>query len=314
MKKGSMAIEIVPDKEDVQLLEADVVPVNIADRVVEPSTEKDTEVVRLHSSPNLVLQFSPTEEEVAWLKKSMVAVGCLEEFFKCNSDLVESWFEWIHPTSLSTMPSRSRMVWLRFAGVPLKAWSGRCFTGLGALLGEVILVNEDTKSKSFLSEGRVLILSDMQSKIANRIVLMVNGSKFSDDGYDDDGYDDDLNVARFSGEDDGNIDEEFAGEADKSREMGIRWVTARTRSRKERRKQLLREEKRQDFRQASASLSDCCIKHRNRLIRRELELEEVRRLFELGKRLGIECQNNQDEVMSRLVSLEERDTAGFEKA
>ncbi|GKV51403.1 hypothetical protein SLEP1_g58065 [Rubroshorea leprosula] len=178
MKKGSMAIEIMPDKEDVQLLEADVVPVNIADRVVEPSTEKDTEVVRLHSSPNLVLQFSPTEEEVAWLKKSMVAVGCLEEFFKCNSDLVESWFEWIHPTSLSTMPSRSRMVWLRFAGVPLKAWSERCFTELGALLGEVILVNEDTKSKSFLSEGRVLILSDMQSKIANRIVLVVNGESF----------------------------------------------------------------------------------------------------------------------------------------
>ncbi|GKV29688.1 hypothetical protein SLEP1_g38593 [Rubroshorea leprosula] len=50
------------------------------------------------------------------------------------------------------MPSRSRMVWLRFAGVPLKAWSERCFTELGALLGEVILVDEDTKSKSFLSE------------------------------------------------------------------------------------------------------------------------------------------------------------------
>ncbi|GKV29704.1 hypothetical protein SLEP1_g38608 [Rubroshorea leprosula] len=265
-QKGSMAIEIVRDKEDVLLLDADVVPVNIADRVVEPSTEKDTEVVRLHSSPHLVLQFSPTEEEVAWLKKSMVAVvrlldmvmtiqnrfdvnglmvnvvllggkqvllvdkteGCLEEFFKCNSDLVESWFEWIHTTSLSTMPSRSRMVWLRFAGVPLKACNERCFTGLGALLGEVILVDEDTKSKSFLSEGR---MEDGSGLVVGQGTM-------------------------------------------KSGKLGIR----------------------------------------NRLIRRELELEEVRRLFELGKRLSIECQNNQDEVMSRLVSLEERDTAGFEKA
>ncbi|GKV09904.1 hypothetical protein SLEP1_g21338 [Rubroshorea leprosula] len=37
-------------------------------------------------------------------------------------------------------------------GVPLKAWSDRCFMELGGLIGELILVDEDTKSKSFLCE------------------------------------------------------------------------------------------------------------------------------------------------------------------
>lgn len=33
----------------------------------------------------------------------------------------------------------------------------------------------------------------------------------------------------------------------------------------------------------------------------------MRKLFKLGKRLGIECQNNEEDVISKLISLEERD-------
>ncbi|GKV18437.1 hypothetical protein SLEP1_g28823 [Rubroshorea leprosula] len=198
---GSMAIEIVPDKEDVQLLEADVVPVNIADRVVEPSTEKDTEDMvmtiqnRFDVNGLMVNVALLGGRQVLLLDKTE---GCLEEFFKCNSDLVESWFEWIHTTSLLAMPSRSRMVWLGFAGVPLKAWSERCFTELGALLGEVMLVDGDTKSKSLMDLDWWLVKERRNPSSSE------SGSEFSDDGYDDD-----LNVAGFSGEDDGNIDEEF---------------------------------------------------------------------------------------------------------
>ncbi|GKU99544.1 hypothetical protein SLEP1_g12379 [Rubroshorea leprosula] len=50
--------------------------------------------------PKLALEFSPTEDENAWLKRSMVAM----------------------------------------------AWCERCFVELGALIGEVILVDEDTST------------------------------------------------------------------------------------------------------------------------------------------------------------------------
>lgn len=43
----------------------------------------------------------------------------------------------------------------------------------------MILVDEDTKSKSFWCEGEALILSDILSKISNKIILSVNGKPFS---------------------------------------------------------------------------------------------------------------------------------------
>ncbi|GLU12553.1 hypothetical protein SLE2022_292210 [Rubroshorea leprosula] len=70
------------------------------------------------------------------------------------------------------------MVWLRFTAVPLKAWSERCFVELGGLIGEVNLVDEDTRSKSFLCEGRVLIVHEDKSKLHSIITLMVNGKGF----------------------------------------------------------------------------------------------------------------------------------------
>ncbi|GLU01785.1 hypothetical protein SLE2022_190690 [Rubroshorea leprosula] len=171
---------------------------------------------RCLSKPDLVLNFSPTEEEGAWLKRSWGAMvrsldmvkqiqnrfnvdgirvtvallggrqvvlldnseGFLEEFIKENRELVDYWFEWIQQSSLTTMPLLSRMVWLRLTGVPLKAWSDRCFTELGGLIGEVILVDEDTKSKSFLCEGRVLILSMEKTKISTIVMLQIDGEVF----------------------------------------------------------------------------------------------------------------------------------------
>ncbi|GLT47717.1 hypothetical protein SLA2020_213860 [Shorea laevis] len=57
----------------------------------------------------------------------------------------------------------------------------------------------------------------------------------------------------------------------------------------------------------SSSLSDGCIVNRNQLIQNELNLQEVRRIFSVGKRLGIKVQNNEEEVQSRLLELEIRD-------
>ncbi|GLU15849.1 hypothetical protein SLE2022_323070 [Rubroshorea leprosula] len=63
----------------------------------------------------------------------------------------------------------------------------------------------------------------------------------------------------------------------------------------------------QDQRAGSSSLSDGCIAHRNKVIRREMNIPEVRRIFNLGKRLGIEVGENDEEVQSRLMELEVRD-------
>ncbi|GKV02903.1 hypothetical protein SLEP1_g15281 [Rubroshorea leprosula] len=188
-----------------------VIPISIPDQASTSVNDANT-----YAPKELVLQFSPREDEVAWLRQSRVASvrsldmvikiqnrldvdgilvnvsllggrhvllmdnseGCLEEFIAKNRELMESWFEWIQPTLVSTMPSRNRLVWLRFNGVPLQAWSERCFLELAGLIGEVILVDDDTKSKSFLCEGQVLVLCDDTMKISQNITLMVDGESF----------------------------------------------------------------------------------------------------------------------------------------
>ncbi|GLT86654.1 hypothetical protein SLE2022_047770 [Rubroshorea leprosula] len=57
----------------------------------------------------------------------------------------------------------------------------------------------------------------------------------------------------------------------------------------------------------SLSLSDGCIANRNQVLQREMTLQEVRRIFSVGKRLGIQWVDNEEEVQSRLLELEERD-------
>ncbi|GKV41324.1 hypothetical protein SLEP1_g48872 [Rubroshorea leprosula] len=424
-----------------------------------------------------VLNFIPKDEEVAWLKRSMVAEvrsldmvkriqnsldvegikvnvamlggrqvilvdnseGGLEEFLNRNRELVELWFEWIKPCSLSTVSSLCRLVWLRLNGVPLKAWSERCFTELGNIIGEVILVDEDTRSKSFLCEGRVLILSAEKRKISTTICLRVDGEDFpiavseeewrmdpdwwlagerrnpatqpsseyssSNDEDGNDGYSDlnlnfngndflcgdggesaedhavtdlvlykelsrqaesqgeeaagfvGLNGLNEIGLDKGNhvgpgvvengigleeaqpscgsigsifksqesstqlqqmalkgkkrrtLREIYAGVAgaDETMRRGTSWITARTKSRRDRRMTATTEEERLNLQQESCFVTDGCIQHRNGIIRRQLETKEVRELFELGQRLGIQCQQNEEEVISRLAALEERD-------
>ncbi|GLU17139.1 hypothetical protein SLE2022_335330 [Rubroshorea leprosula] len=63
----------------------------------------------------------------------------------------------------------------------------------------------------------------------------------------------------------------------------------------------------------SCSISDGWIANRNNIIRRELTLHEVRRMMSVGKRLGIQIQDNEGEVQSRLVELEERVEVGERK-
>ncbi|GKV44470.1 hypothetical protein SLEP1_g51655 [Rubroshorea leprosula] len=84
-------------------------------------------------------------------------------------------------------------------------------------------------------------------------------------------------------------------------------VTPRTKLRQGRREMARKVATETVKRVGSMSLSDGCIMHRNQVIQRELNLHEVRKMMRVGKRLGIEMQDNEDAVESRLLELEDRD-------
>ncbi|GLT82978.1 hypothetical protein SLE2022_012940 [Rubroshorea leprosula] len=440
-----------------------------------------------------IIDFCPLKEENEWLQGSMVAVvksmslisiiqerldvdgglinisplggrtillterlaGYLKEYVLQHKELFELWCEKIHPWDEAPQ-NYGRLVWVRISGVPLKAWSERCFEMIAASLGEVVLVHEDTKSKSILCDGRVLILCSERNKIAKTLKLKVEEKLYqigvteeewradpdwwlteddrreeaetiSDDSSSEQGEEDhELNYSVIRGDDVDDVDdvEEIDGErleavgisnskkgaitesrgsvreenkeldglnnqkglkrdandgpeeeyglnvsisqVQESADTGNGPKTSignlgdaqgtfegelnndaklRTRDSREKKKKDLkacypqeklaggevRDQERsdrtmqrlhrnqkeiptvqigaevQDQRAGSYSLSDGCIAHRNKVIRREMNIQEVRRIFNLGKRLGIEVGDNDEEVQSRLMELEVRD-------
>ncbi|GKV38927.1 hypothetical protein SLEP1_g46780 [Rubroshorea leprosula] len=156
------------------------------------------------------IEFTPTREELQWLEGGMVAVvrsmalvseiqeqmdadggsislspiggrqvlltervaGFLSDYIKHNQELFGLWFESIKPWEMP-QEKKSRMMWVCISRVPLKAWGERCFQMIGETIGEVLMVHEDTKKKSILWDGRVLILCSDSSKISKQIKLKV---------------------------------------------------------------------------------------------------------------------------------------------
>ncbi|GLU01784.1 hypothetical protein SLE2022_190680 [Rubroshorea leprosula] len=108
------------------------------------------------------------------------------------------------------------------------------------------------------------------------------------------------------------VEEIYAGGSDmrEPRETEVTWVTERTEFRRERKEKVQLAGSRQEV-QREASLSDGCIQQRNQVIRQQMEVDEVRRLFEMGQRLGVQCQQNEAEVFSRMTTLEERDAVSL---
>ncbi|GLT95877.1 hypothetical protein SLE2022_135340 [Rubroshorea leprosula] len=361
-----------------------------------------------------------------------------------NKELFETWFESIRPWAMATS-LRSRLVWLRVSGVPLKAWCDRCFSLIGGTVGEVVMVHDDTRNRFFLCEGRVLVLCSDEFKIAKTVQLKIEGQSYEvgvveeewrsdpdwwvSDGerrsysgasseYSSQNGDEDpeISIDEISAEDDDSIDleqfqtegvlnsnnEEITGheeagmsggieqyvriedlhglvkdnglidvigpgcksirpkdlllegsardkegkegmgkrmrqiadcypqEGRENREDQADWVTGRTKQRRARRvkvqqlqaesggrqqipaesgrRQQIPEESRRNQQEGrSASISDGCIAHRNRVIQQDLSLQEVRRLITAGRRLGMQFQGSEEEVESRFLELEQRD-------
>ncbi|GLT25057.1 hypothetical protein SLA2020_002110 [Shorea laevis] len=161
------------------------------------------------------IEFSPEKEENKWLDGSMVAEvkslamitgiqarldvdggcitlsplggrrvlltekieGILIEYIQQNKELIDMWFVSILPWVMATQNSH-RMVWLRISGVPLKAWTDRCFQMIAGAFGEVILVHDDTKTKAILCDGRVMILSLEMGKISKVVNMKVDDQMY----------------------------------------------------------------------------------------------------------------------------------------
>ncbi|GLT33474.1 hypothetical protein SLA2020_080620 [Shorea laevis] len=436
-----------------------------------------------------LFEFSPQKEENKWLEGSMIIVvrtmsvisdiqervdvdgglikiapmggrslllteqleGYLGEYLRQHKELFEIWCEAVHPWEMAPQKC-GRMVWLRISGVPLKAWTDRCFEGIAASVGEVIMVHEDTKMKSILCDGRVLILCTEMHKISKSMKLKVeeklyevevteeewradpdwwlteedrrnesetsSGYSSSENGEDEDhevtasairaDEEEMIDVERLMEEGDLNskagegkegrraegekeklpiglhsekgqrmgskvrLDDDFGpnenvsyvmdtieimngpkGRGGKSEEMketaeeepntgsylGLRDLREKKEKRElrdcylqemvtsegggkqrsngrtmqqdrknhEGQKYAAKGTKLLEQRAGSESLSDGCINHRNKVIQREMNLKEVRRIFKVGQRLGIRVEENDEEVQSKLLEMEERD-------
>ncbi|GKV32336.1 hypothetical protein SLEP1_g40952 [Rubroshorea leprosula] len=92
---------------------------------------------------------------------------------------------------------------------------------------------------------------------------------------------------------------------------GAPGVTPRTKQRLERRgdlgKRSTGDDKVHDA--MAVSISDGCIENRNRVLQREMNMHEVRRIMGVGKRLGFNFENNEEEIQSKLLEAVDREGA-----
>ncbi|GLU06855.1 hypothetical protein SLE2022_238450 [Rubroshorea leprosula] len=461
----------------------DKAPIQTQDKDEEETAVEDE--VKERAEENMVVEYTPSGEDLKWLEGGMVAVvrslaliseiqesfdidggsislspiggrrvlltervvGYLSDYRKTNVELFDLCFESIKPWEMAPEET-SRMAWLRISGVPLKAWGEGCFQRIGETVGEVLMIHEDTKNKSILWDGRVLVLCSESRKIEKRIKLKVGDQLYeleiveeewrsdpdwwlsendrkSDQKTESDEYsvawsqneDPAINVDGICEGDDVNsdsvqlmkdmvsnlnlkcatgmeswkqsasgkeiADDESDGRAEEfglqrlssvgpgirsgpvnsieiggSKELSLEGPNINTHksefaatshktenrvlvNKKHRPIQACYPERMEEIRAkvtptetdrtrqsptrrvgdqqakddkvhigGSMSISDGCIKNRNRVIHREMDLYEVRRMMRVGKRLGIQFDENDEEIQSRLLEAEFRERAG----
>ncbi|GLT38764.1 hypothetical protein SLA2020_129900 [Shorea laevis] len=91
---------------------------------------------------------------------------------------------------------------------------------------------------------------------------------------------------------------------------GAPWVTPRTKQRQTRREETRQAGVEKVCKAAAISISDGCIENRNRVLQREMSMHEVRRMMGMGKRLGFNFDNNEEEVQLKLLEAVNREGAG----
>ncbi|GLU14925.1 hypothetical protein SLE2022_314650 [Rubroshorea leprosula] len=99
--------------------------------------------------------------------------GYFKEYMMDNKELFDLWFDSIQPW-IETPFQSCRLVWLCISGVSLKAWNDRCFAMIGGLVGEVVMIHDDTRRKAILCDGKVLVLHSVESKVSKCIKMKVD--------------------------------------------------------------------------------------------------------------------------------------------
>ncbi|KAK0598633.1 hypothetical protein LWI29_036499 [Acer saccharum] len=74
--------------------------------------------------------------------------------------------------------SNLRMVWISCTGIPLCYWSKEFFLKMGWMLGEPLMVDEDTVQRRRLDKGRILILVQQEASVTTNIRVEVGNGFF----------------------------------------------------------------------------------------------------------------------------------------
>ncbi|GKV50980.1 hypothetical protein SLEP1_g57658 [Rubroshorea leprosula] len=90
---------------------------------------------------------------------------------------------------------------------------------------------------------------------------------------------------------------------------GAPWVTPRTKQRLARREGTSQAGDDKVHDAMAVSISDGCIENRNRVLQREMNMHEVRRMMGVGKRLGLNFENNEEEIQSKMLEAVDREGA-----
>lgn len=82
-----------------------------------------------------------------------------KSFDELEKDLDEwfsNWFEWVRPWKEHDV-SLKRLVWMKWFGVPLHAWSRRFFATISLKFGTLVKLDKSTENNLKLDEARVLV-------------------------------------------------------------------------------------------------------------------------------------------------------------
>lgn len=96
----------------------------------------------------------------------------IKKFRITEKALLDQWFLEIN----IWFPQKRRcgnLVWIRIAGMPLHGWSERGFRTVGMRFGEVLAVDGDTRSKAWLSCGRVLVYTEKEECISKSLIMKI---------------------------------------------------------------------------------------------------------------------------------------------
>ncbi|GKV46852.1 hypothetical protein SLEP1_g53813 [Rubroshorea leprosula] len=411
VEKTEETIEYTPMREELQWLEGGMVAV-VRSMALVPEIQEQMD------ADGGSISLTPIGGRRMLLTKRVA--GSLSDYMKHNQELFGLWFESIKPWEMAP-EEKSRMMWVRISGVPLKAWGERCFQMIGETIGEVLMVHEDTKKKSILWDGRIEIIEeewrsdpDWWLSENDRRSDLETESEYSNSWCQNEDQELDTDVM-CDGEDSNNGSEhlmkdlvsisklematvtekcnqvvketELEGEASlglseeagpqrlscvgleensglsnrmgwgQIKEMSIEepilhaqnqtdspsiqksenskkvskkqrllkecypesmeeiWakaaprVTPRTRQRQERREGTGQAGDEKVCNAAAVSISDGCIVNRNRVLQREMNMHEVRRMMGVGKRLGFNFENDEEEIQSKLLEIIDREGA-----